>query len=393
MEAFEVQKVFIDIYGQPGLLVRSPARINLIGEHTDYNGGYVLPAAINKETYFAVAKNDTRTCSIHSVNFQETVTFDLDNIQPSDKSWANYIIGAVEQVQKHGYPVQGFNGVFGGNIPIGAGLSSSASVECGLIYSINELFSLGIDPIDIIKMGQKAENEFVGVQCGIMDQFINVMGRKDHALRLDCRSLEYYYFPLKLDNYCMVLCNSLVSHSLASSAYNTRKEECIRGVQIIKAHYPEVGSLRDVTLAMLRHLLPELGEAVFNRCKFVIEENSRVLHSCDQLQKGDIAGFGQNLYGSHYGLALEYSVSCPELDFLVGFTIDKPQVAGARMMGGGFGGCTINFVEKAYKEEFIQAISEAYYKRYEINAEIYEVEPAAGCSKLSIAENITTTGS
>lgn len=393
MEAFEIRQLFKDIYGQPELLVRSPGRINLIGEHTDYNSGYVFPAAINKETYFAVAKNESRTCSIYSAYFKETVSFDPDNLHTSDKSWANYIIGAVDQVQKKGYQVQGFDCVFGGNIPIGAGLSSSASVECGLIFSINELFALGIDPVEIVKMGQKAENEFVGVQCGIMDQFINVMGKKDHALRLDCRSLEYDHFPLKLGDYCIVLCNSNVSHSLATSAYNTRKEECIRGVQVIKAHYPEVDTLRDVKLPMLRHLLPELGEDVYNRCKFIVEENERVLQSCGQLQKGDITGFGKNLYASHYGLSLEYKVSCLELDFLIGFTIDKPQVAGARMMGGGFGGCTINIVEKAYKEEFIQAISEAYRKRFDISPEIYEVEPAAGCSKLSMAANLSTTGS
>ncbi|MBL6446674.1 galactokinase [Fulvivirga sp. 29W222] len=388
MEAHEIQKAFINIYGQPDLLVRSPARINLIGEHTDYNGGYVLPAAINKETYFAISGNGTRTCNVYSTYFDETATFDLDNIQPSDKSWANYIIGAVDQIQKKGYDVQGFNIVFGGNIPIGAGLSSSASVECGLIFSVNELFSLGIDPLEIIKMGQKAENEFVGVQCGIMDQFINVMGKKDNALRLDCRSLEHYYFPLKLDDYCIMLCNSRVSHSLATSAYNTRKEECFRGVEVIKAHYPEVESLRDVKLTMLQHLLSELGEDVFNRCEFVIEENLRVLESCEQLQKGDLAGFGKNLYDSHYGLALKYKVSCPELDFLIGFTINKPQIVGARMMGGGFGGCSINIVEKAYKDEFAQAISDAYQQRFEIKPEIYEVASAAGTSELFISEHI-----
>jgi galactokinase len=382
MHAKLIQSKFFELFNTEPLLVRSPGRINLIGEHTDYNEGFVLPAAIDKEMVLAVAKNDTRSCRLYSFDYSASAEFKLENLQPSENGWANYILGVVDQLQKAGHRIGGFDCVFGGNIPIGAGLSSSAALECGTAYALIQLFGLEVDKTSIAKFAQKAEHSFAGVQCGIMDQFASVMGKENHAIRLDCRSLEFSYFPIKLGNYQIVLCDTQVKHSLASSEYNTRRKECETGVAVVKSRYPEVESLRDINLQMLEEMQGQLDPVVYKRCSYIIEENERLLRGCELLEKGDIAGFGAKMYGSHEGLSAKYEVSCPELDFLVAYTKDKPYIVGARMMGGGFGGCTINLVAQDEKEAFIREISKAYKDRFSVALKTYQTSITDGTGML-----------
>lgn len=382
-----IQNKFFELYERRPLLIRSPGRINLIGEHTDYNDGFVLPAAIDKEMVLGVAKNNTDNCRLFSLDFNESMRFQLGSFKPSEKyPWANYIMGVVDQLQKEGYSLQGFDCVFGGDIPIGAGLSSSAALECGTAYALNQLFELGVDKKSLIQYAQKAEHTFAGVQCGIMDQFASVMGKAAHAIRLDCRSLDFTYFPLELGNYQIVLCDTQVKHSLANSAYNTRRQECAEGVTIVKRKYPGVESLRDVSLEMLDRLREELSLPVYKRCRYIIEENERLLKGCELLEKGDVECFALQMYGSHEGLSMGYEVSCKELDFLVDFTKDKTYVIGSRMMGGGFGGCTINLLAKERKDEFINKISQAYKQSYALDLKTYEVVISEGTG-LIVEEN------
>ncbi len=373
-----IQDKFKELFTYTPLLVRSPGRINLIGEHTDYNDGFVLPAAIDKEMILAVAKNDSDTCRLFSIDFNEAVAFNLQDFKPSEKGWPNYIMGVVDQLQKAGHQVGGFDCVFGGDVPIGAGLSSSAALECGTAFALNKLFDLKVDKISLIKYSQKAEHVFAGVMCGIMDQFASVMGKKDYAIQLDCRSLEFNYFPLNLREYQIILCDTGVKHALASSEYNTRRMECEQGVAKVQEKHPEVRSLRDVTLAMLEEATQELTPTIYKRCRYVIEENERLLSGCKLLEQGDIRGFGEKMYGSHEGLSTQYEVSCPELDFLVDYTKNVPSVVGARMMGGGFGGCTINLVAIEEKENFIGELAKAYQAQFGIELKTYEVTISDG---------------
>ncbi|WP_186753749.1 galactokinase [Echinicola salinicaeni] len=369
---------FTELFDKEAIVVKSPGRINLIGEHTDYNEGFVLPAAIDKEIVIAVAKNDSRECHLFSYDFQESLSFDLDDFERMESGWGNYVMGVAAQLQQAGYELEGFDLVFGGDVPVGAGLSSSAAVENGVCLALSELFGLNLERLDMLKYAQKAEHEFAGVQCGIMDQFASMMGKDNHAIRLDCRSLEYSYFPIDLGNYQIILCDTQVKHSLADTAYNDRRRECQEGVEAVQKYYSEVKSLRDITLEMLGEAKSEMTEVVYTRSKFVIEENERLLKGCELLEKGDIKGFGQQMYGSHDGLSNMYEVSCKELDFLADFSKSSDSVAGARMMGGGFGGCTINLVEKSEKEAFEKAISAAYKDAFGRDLKIYEVDVTDG---------------
>ncbi|AKQ46726.1 galactokinase [Rufibacter radiotolerans] len=375
---------FKEIYRQEPVVVRSPGRVNLIGEHTDYNMGFVLPAAINKEIYFALAPNGTNTMRAHAYDLEETAEFDLNHVQRSEIGWANYLLGVVAQLQKAGHDVPGFDVVFGGNIPIGAGLSSSAAVECGLAYGLNYLFAYGIEKFDLVKMAQKAEHEYALVMCGIMDQFASMFGKHNHVVKLDCRSLEYKYYPLEIDDYRIVLCDTQVKHSLASSEYNTRRQECETGVAILQKHYPEVHSLRDVTLEMLAQHQAEFDPTVYKRCTYVVQENLRVEEGCNDLERGDLEAFGQKMYASHQGLQHDYEVSCPELDFLADLAKESDAVLGARMMGGGFGGCTINIVKLTHLDAFTQDMTKAYKEKFGIDLKTYVAEIVNGSSLVPI---------
>lgn len=379
----QITDKFEALYKTKPVLVRAPGRINLIGEHTDYNHGFVLPAAIDKEMTIAAAPNGTNTVRVYSIDYEDDFEYELTDYKPLANGWPNYIMGVTDQFQKAGHQLKGFDCVFGGDIPIGAGLSSSAALECGIAFAIKEMHQFDIDKLQLVQFAQKAEHTFAGVQCGIMDQFASVMGKQDHAIRLDCRSLSYEYFPIDLGEYQILLLDTQVKHDLASSAYNERKQECETGVNTIQKGYPEIKSLRDVNFEMLIEFKEQLSDKVYQRCLYIIEENNRLLSACAALQKGDIQQLGKMLYGSHQGLSEQYEVSCAELDFLVDFTKDKAYVLGARMMGGGFGGCTINVVEKKHINDFIEAVSEAYNNKYQITLKTYEVAIKDGTGLLS----------
>ncbi|GAA3945515.1 galactokinase [Hymenobacter algoricola] len=362
------------------LLVRAPGRINLIGEHTDYNGGYVLPAAIDKEMYFAVALNQGPTIRLVAHDLHEEFAIEAAAVQRTDTGWANYLLGVVAQFQKRGVAVPGFDCVFGGTIPMGAGLSSSAAVECGLAFALNELLGTGFGRLELALIGQAAEHEYALVKCGLMDQFASLHGRAGHAVRLDCRSLEYEYFPFDTTACRLVLCNSGVKHALASSEYNTRRQECEQGVAVLRQHHPQIQTLRDATLDQLAAHRAELGPVVHRRCVFVVEENHRVEEACRRLAAGDLRGVGHLLYASHAGLRDNYQVSCPELDALVQAATTTAGVFGARMMGGGFGGCTINLVAMDHVEGFVKQMTSAYQKQFGRALETYQGTMVDGVS-------------
>jgi galactokinase len=353
------------------VVIRSPGRVNLIGEHTDYNNGFVMPAAIDKAIYMAVSRRDDDMIHLESVDLGLSYLGDTNNVVPSSLHWPDYILGVVQQIQALGYKVGGFNCVFGGDIPQGAGMSSSAALECATAFSLNEIFGLKMDPLTMVKLSQKAENEFVGVKCGIMDQFASMFGRKNHVIRLDCQTLAYEYAPFSTDGIRIVLLDTNVKHSLASSEYNTRRQQCEAGVALIKAHHPEVNSLRDVTPEMLDKYVAPVDALVYQRCQYVVEENLRLLAASEDLKKGDIDAFGQKMFATHDGLSRKYEVSCPEADWLVEQVKGRPGVIGARMMGGGFGGCTINLVREDVIDDLVAELTPAYAKAMNKELKVY----------------------
>lgn len=355
-------RLFQDHFGTviDKIAVRSPGRVNLIGEHTDYNGGFVLPAAVDKSITLVVGRRDGTKCRLFAADLNEGWEFDLANIARSPKGWPNYVMGVVEQMRQGGYAFGAFDCVFGGNVPIGAGMSSSAAIEGGVAYALNDLFELGIDSLTLVKMAQKAENLFVGVQCGIMDQFVNIYGQEKKVLKLDCRSLHHEYFPFERTDLRIVLCDTNVRRALASSEYNVRRRECEDGVTVLRQFQPLLRSLRDVTLPFLEEHRSGLLPVVYSRCRYVVEENGRVQRACEHLQQNDFRAFGERMYESHKGLRDEYQVSCHELDELVEIASSIDGVYGARMMGAGFGGCTINIVEEQAVARFASIIRERY---------------------------------
>lgn len=378
------QKFAYLFHSQP-VIVRSPARINLIGEHTDYNLGFVLPAAIDKEIIFAVAPNQVGKYRFfaHDIDKYFEISPEQISQQEGQFAWANYLLGVILQIQALGYEVPTFDCAFGGNIPKGAGLSSSAALECGLALALNQIFGFQLDKLSLVKLSQKAENEFVGVKCGIMDQFANTFGKENYVIRLDCKDLTYQYFPLQLTDYQVLLLDTGVHHSLASSEYNTRRRQCEEGVGILNKYEPHIQSLRDVSLSILDKYSDKLPFLIWKRCKFVLEENERVQDVCKALKSNDIEEVGKKMFESHYGLQYEYEVSCKELDFLAEFCANDSDVIGARMMGGGFGGCTINLVKKQSIAAFSEKIKEAYFSYASKELKVYAVNVVDGTSIIS----------
>jgi galactokinase len=371
---------FQQLFGQEALIIRSPGRINLIGEHTDYNMGFVLPAAINKAIYLGIHLRKDQKISLYSIDYQDDYQTDLDAINRSGKLWPDYILGVVKQIQKNHSLDHGFNIVFGGDIPPGAGLSSSAALECATAYALNSIFNLNIQNMALVCLAQAAENEFVGVKCGIMDQFASMFGKKDYLMRLDCRSLEYTYVPFHSDKLKIVLFDTRVKHSLASSAYNERREQCEAGVKLIQAVHPEVLSLRDASEEMLLEFVKPVNEIVYNRCSFIVGEIKRLLNSCNDLENNNMPAFGKRMFETHAGLKDLYEVSCQELDLLVDLVKNDPNVIGARMMGGGFGGCTINLVNSESVEALIKKVGDNYHAKTgtEMLAYVVEIEDGTG---------------
>lgn len=364
---------FFQKFGTEALTVCSPGRINLIGEHTDYNMGFVLPAAIDKAAYVAIGKRNDNTVCLYSLDLEDSLEINIQHIIHSSKEWANYILGVVSELNKLNIFFGGFNLVFSGDVPLGAGMSSSAALECATVFALNQLFGLGLEKMQLTKIAQEAEREFVGVKCGIMDQFASVFGKKDHVIKLDCRSLDYEYVPFNLSGIKIVLFDSLVKHSLASSEYNVRSQQCQLGISQIQKKYPEVKTLRDATMEMVEACVDKSDLKVYNRCKFVVEEIERLQLACNDLELGDLQAFGKKMFETHDGLSNLYEVSCPELDFIANLCKKEENIIGARMMGGGFGGCVIALINEASVEEVSNKIKEAYLTDLHKEINIYHV--------------------
>jgi len=368
----------------PTLLVRAPGRLNLIGEHTDYNQGLVLPGAIMQAVSFALRLNGTDKIRLRALDFDKSYEVAVADIAPLPHGhWANYQLGVVAGLIQRGGQIPGFDCAFGGDIPSGAGLSSSAAVECGVAWGLNKMLDLGHDTMALALIAQQAEHEYAMVQCGLMDQFASLFGRGGHVVELDCRSLEYAYFPLDTEVCRLVLCNSGVKHALADSEYNTRREECAEGVRIMMEKNPEIKSLRYATLADIEASAEEMGEVIARRCRYVVEENARVEAATKRLAAGQpLTDVGELLYASHNGLRDDYEVSCAELDVLVELAHEAPGCYGARMMGGGFGGCTINLVATGEVDAFIDFMTKGYKDRLSLELETYVTVLADGVGEL-----------
>ena len=367
----------------PSLVVKSPGRINLIGEHTDYNHGFVLPAAIDKYIELAIGKRTDGAIHMVALDLGETIILPIHNLTPHATQWVNYIIGVVDQVFNKSQSVNnnfigtqntltnteitiavndtnlsgGFNICIQGNIPLGAGLSSSAAVECAVLFALNELYQLSLSKMQMALMAQQAEHTFAGVNCGIMDMFASLHGQKNKAILLDCDSLAFTYYPIELKDYSIVLFDTQIKHTLASSEYNTRRLECEQGLKIIQEKYPSVKTFRDISMEQIDACLVS---KVYQRCKYVVEEIARVQLAVKDLQNGDMYAFGKKMFETHEGLSKLYEVSCPELDFLVEAVSHNENVVGARMMGGGFGGCTINIIKTTAVEAITKELTAKY---------------------------------
>ncbi len=380
----ELKKVFQQNFQTEPIIVRSPGRINIIGEHTDYNEGFVLPAAIDKAAYIAVSLRDDDEIHLVAMDLNENFSVNLKDLKPvGDVSWPNYILGSAAQFLKRGIQLPGFNAVLTSDVPMGAGLSSSAAVECATVFALNELLQTDIDRLTMVSMAQKAEHEYAGVMCGIMDQFASMMGKKDYVIKLDCRSLEYEYVPFKLEGFKVLLLNTSVKHSLASSEYNTRRKECETAVEWVKQNVEGINSLRNVSEEMLnKYVLPN-DELIDKRSRYVVQEINRLLEGCNDLQRGDLAALGKKMFTTHEGLSEMYEVSCKELDWLVNKVKNNSNVIGSRMLGGGFGGCTINLVKETAIDELVANLKLAYEKEMELPLAYYVASIENGTELIS----------
>ena len=374
-----VKSEFIKTFNSNPLMVFSPGRINLIGEHTDYNNGFVFPAAIDKGIVAAISKSNSEKSTIIALSTNERFEFSVNNIAPLENgSWQNYILGVISEIQKTEKQLDNFNLIFSGDIPIGAGLSSSAALENSVVFALNELFSLGFTKKEMIFISQKAEHNYVGVKCGIMDQYASMFGKEGTVILLDCESLEAKTVSLNLQDYSLLLINTNVKHSLAESAYNERRKVCENVA--LKLSF---NSLREACLNDLHSIKEALSESEYQKALYVIQENSRVLEAFEAVKQNNISKLGELLFASHNGLQNQYKVSCEELDFLVEFAKNSNAVIGARMMGGGFGGCTINIIKRNQIEEFKKAIAKQYKQRFNNKCSFYKVNLSNGTSLLN----------
>ncbi len=369
--------------GTTGSVYASPGRINLIGEHTDYNGGFVFPGAVDKGMIVEIKPNGTDKVRAYSIDLKDYVEFGLNEEDAPRASWARYIFGVCREMIKRGVEVKGFNTAFAGDVPLGAGMSSSAALESAYAYALNDLFGNNqLDKFELAKVGQATEHNYCGVKCGIMDQFASVFGKAGNLMRLDCRSLEYRYFPFEARGYRLVLVDSVVKHELASSAYNKRRQSCESVVAAIQKRHPQVELLRDATMEMLAEVKNEVSAEDYMRAEYVIDEIQRVLDVCEALEKNDFETVGQKMYETHQGMSKQYEVSCEELDFLNDMAWECG-VTGSRVMGGGFGGCTINLVKEELYETFITHTKEKFTERFGRMPKVYDVIIGDGSRKLA----------
>jgi galactokinase len=394
MLAEQIKSKFKEIFKEnPQMMVRSSGRINLIGEHTDYNGGFVLPAAIDKSVYLAVSTRNDNECHFIAYDLNEKFTTHLDNLVKTEThTWANYLMGILKTILDFGAgrtdlrnptsKIRGLNLVFGADLPSGGGMSSSAAIENGIGFAVNALFNLELSRLDLVAISLRAENNFVGMKCGIMDMFASMMGIENQFVKIDCRDLSYDYFPFNASDLCLVLCDTMVKHALVDSEYNTRRAECEEGVNVLQQFDPSVKLLRDVSLDFLKAHEKDLNLTVFKRCEYVVEEIERVEKACAALQKNDFKTVGKLMFETHDGLNEKYNVSCPELNFLVEIARTTEGVLGARMMGGGFGGCTINLVKADKIEVFIEKLGSAYQRVFHKKMPYYIVKPSNGTEEI-----------
>ena len=386
MNAASIQSAFQQQFSAaPERIIRAPGRINLIGEHTDYNGGYVLPAAIDKAIWMAASRRSDGRFAFYAQDLQESFLSETDQpVFQSQQNWVNYLLGVISEARKDGLVFGGLNLAFGGDVPLGAGLSSSAAIESGAIFLLNELYQLGLSKMELVQLAQRGENHFVGMKCGIMDMFASVMGRENQVVRLDCRSLEYAYFPFKSEDFSLLLLDSGVKHTLVDSEYNTRRAECESGVAILQRFDPGIQSLRDVSLEMLKRHEKDLPATVYKRCKFVVEEIGRVERACAALEKNDFYSLGKLMFEGHAGLDQEYAVCVPETNFLVETArlfVREGDVLGARQMGGGFGGCILCLVRSETQTSVAEKLNSLYKQRFGIELKVYPVRLMGGTER------------
>lgn len=381
MNTQAIRDKFASLYGEAGTLYTSPGRINLIGEHTDYNGAFVFPGAIDKAMVAEIRPNGTDRIRAFALDLGEAAEFGLKEEDAPQQSWARYIFGVCREIQKRGGKIAGFDTVFAGDVPLGAGMSSSAALESTFAFALDDLFSLGLTKWDMAKIGQATEHNYCGVKCGIMDQFASVFGKAGKLLRLDCKSFEYEEHPFDPKGYCLLLVDSCVKHELASSAYNKRRESCERVVATLAKRYPEVKFLRDASFAQLEEVKNEVCEEDYKRAAYVIGEVERVLTVCEALDKGDYTTVGEKMYETHHGMSKLYEVSCEELDFLNDLAREFG-VTGSRVMGGGFGGCTINLLKEELHDSFIAEVKKRYEAKYGIQPKFYDVVISDGARRL-----------
>lgn len=378
-----IAKTFLDTFSQEPLVAFAPGRINLIGEHTDYQEGFVFPAAVSQGIWFGIQTNNTDSARIHSLDFTEDFVFDITSFSPKKGHWANYIMGMVAQLKQAGYPVKGFNMVFGGNIPVGSGLSSSAALSVGIGTALKNLFGFNISKKSIAIYAQKSEQLFEGLNCGIMDPYASAFGKENHALLLDCRANSHEEVPIHLGENSLLLVNTKVKHKLADSAYNKRRAACEESVEILSKTFPGIKTLRDFAVSDIPEIKQLLPAELFPKAKHVIEEDGRVLEAGNSLIAGDLNEFGRLMKASHMSLSKDYEVSCAELDFLAEESWKMDFVIGSRMMGGGFGGCTINLLKSNSIEEFKTEIEKAYLNKFGISPEFIPVTPSEGAGIVS----------
>jgi galactokinase len=372
---------FNKIFNGTARVFQAPGRVNLIGEHTDYNNGFVFPMAIDRSTSIAIKTREDRKYNLYSKNFDQKFELDLDKSEKR-KTWTDYVLGVAWAIESEGFKLSGADIYIESNVPLGAGLSSSAAIEVSTALALLTVNGIEMEKKRIAKICQKAENEFVGMNCGIMDQFIACFGKKDQALLLDCRSLDFELIPISVENARIIVCNTMVKHELGSSEYNKRRKECEEGVNILKNKFPEINSLRDADINKFNDVESEMTETVKKRCRHIITENDRVMQSIEYLKKKDMSNFGLMLNGSHDSLRDDYEVSCKELDIMVNIARNIDGVYGARVTGGGFGGCTVNLVEVDKSENFINEIKKQYYKETNLQPDVYMFVPSEGAKEI-----------
>lgn len=377
----KIAEKFKTLFGEDGDFFASAGRVNLIGEHTDYNGGYVFPGAVDKGIMAEIKLNGTDKVHVYSLDMDEYVEFGLNEEDAPAQSWARYIFGVCRETIKRGGKIAGFDTVFAGDVPLGAGMSSSAALESTYAFALNYLFDCNIDKFELARIGQSTEHNYCGVKCGIMDQFASVFGKAGNLMRLDCKTMEYKYYPFHPEGYRLVLLDSVVKHELASSAYNKRRESCERAAAAIRKNHPEVEFLRDARMEWLEEVRTVISEEDYMRAEYVIDEVQRVLDVCDALEKDDYETVGKKMYETHYGMSRLYEVSCEELDYLNDIA-KECGVTGSRVMGGGFGGCTINLVRNELYDSFIEKAKKAFSEKFGHEPKVYDVVISDGARKL-----------